>query len=122
MTDRRRLHIPSFLNTCSGLYVGNATRAVGSWQRCARGCTRAPLSVSCHRVREEELGLSPLCRLVRPNNMQAELDLSAVCLDSTVGRAQEKGDGSRHSAAAGATSAPRSPSWRIERAVPYACE
>ena len=35
MTDVQWLRILSFLNSCSGLYVGMQRSAVGLWQRCA---------------------------------------------------------------------------------------
>ena len=72
------------------------------------------------RVRERELGLSPSQprRLVMPDGpMRADPDLSAVLLDSTVGRAPAGAAGAPQNrrripraVAAGATSAPRSTS------------
>ena len=65
------------------------------------------------RVRERELGLSPSQprRLVMPDGpMRADPDLSAVLLDSTVGRAPQNRRRIPRAVAAGATSAPRSTS------------
>ena len=94
MTNTQWLRIQSFLNTCSGLYVGHE----------ARSSIRGSAMVA-GRVREGEIGLSSLGRWVRPGRLayrQAAPARFAVWLDSTVKRAHasaagapQKRDGSR---------------------------
>ena len=130
LAEAQWLCIRPFLHACPGIiYVGNETRGRVGLDG-AVGCLLAPVTA---RVRKRELGLSPAwptgankasgragwltCRPIRscPRGL----------LDSTVGRARERGvrapknrGGIPPWGAAGAASAPRSTSWRINGDAP----
>ena len=89
MTDAQWHCIHSFLIAGSDVRVGNEDHCrlfVEALRWMAR--RGGPLAPVVGRVRQEELGLSPLGPRVRPGRLaylQVDPDLSAVRLDSTVG-------------------------------------
>ena len=120
MADTQWLRIHSFLNTCSVLYVGKEARVrffrgnavldgadgcSSPWHQLPAAITARPTDQSIWPRR-----LAYLHRICPPCGWTARTGAAAG--------ASKKKRRSPLSAAVGGTSAPRSPSWRIARAVP----